>query len=80
MYGPVAGIGVMSVPRRAMAVSGVPTGTANANGMVSLFRKSESGSTRWNVTVPASSSVSIPADRSHGSRCWHFSAPTIVSK
>ena len=46
---------------------------------VSLKRKSGSGERRWNTTVPAASSVSIPRE-SVQLRLEQWSAPTIPAK
>ena len=60
MYAPVAGIGWSPT-----ALGPTLEGVATANGSASLSRKSGSAAVRWNVTVPAEASVTIPVERSH---------------
>ena len=72
-YGPVAGTG-----RVPSFESGVPAGRIEANGMASLYRNSGSGAVRRKVTVPASSSVTIPSDRSHAFGCLLHAAPPRI--
>ncbi len=58
-YGPVAGNGV------ALRAIGVLAGRMNAHGWARLYRKYGSGALRWNVTVPAPSSATMPSARLH---------------
>ena len=59
-YGPVPGMGFVPT-----SCGGVVEGTIWAPAPVSWKRKSGSGCVRWNATVRAASSGTMPADRSH---------------
>ena len=72
-YGPVPGGGWLRVER-----IGVPAGMTNANGIVSLWRKSPSGRLRWTVIVRAARSVAMPRERSQRPAS-HRRAPTMPS-
>ena len=77
MYGPVPGRN----GARSMKWPAAPGGAGAAMSRASLSGKSGSASLSRKVTVPAASSVTIPADRSHrrGFRT-HAGAPTMPSK
>ncbi len=71
-YGPVPGGG-----RPCVARAGLPAGTTEAQGMVSLCRNSASGRARWIVIVRARASLTIPRDRSQRPPRMHRRAPRM---
>src|SRR5262249_21616760 len=74
MYGRVAGKGL----RPTLRSRGASWAIASAAEKACAYRKFPSGSVRWNVTVPASSSVTIPRLRSQAfGFSMHALAPRI---